>query len=144
MYTIDNKGCWIWDGAKDAAGYGFKKYQGKQWKAHRWMYTQHKGAIPEGKVLLHTCDNPSCVNPEHLRIGTHQDNSDDMFAKGRQPSTEWRKQHAAKVFTKDVQSKAGSAGRRALNAQRVVCQVCGAVGNPGTLGRWHKHAEGKV
>jgi hypothetical protein len=78
---LDN-GCWIWTGGKHRAGYG--AYHGIQ--AHRYSYTIHQGAIPDGLWVLHNCpagDNPSCVNPEHLYLGTVLDNNRDTHRKGR-------------------------------------------------------------
>jgi DNA-binding XRE family transcriptional regulator len=56
---------------------------GKGWWLHRYVYTQNFGEIPKGLVILHTCDEPSCMNIEHLRAGTQQDNLKDMLEKGR-------------------------------------------------------------
>jgi hypothetical protein len=76
--------CWIWTAAK-AAGYGQfmsdkKRYDG----AHRYSYRLHYGEFDESLFVLHKCDNKICVNPNHLFLGTQQDNIDDMIAKGRQ------------------------------------------------------------
>lgn len=75
--------CWLWKGAVKNK-YGKAVYRQKEWLAHRLSYEIHKGAIPEGLLVRHTCDNPLCVNPEHLLLGTHQDNSDDKLARNRQ------------------------------------------------------------
>lgn len=75
--------CWEWKGARTRGGYGRTKYKGEAWMAHRLMYTLTNGPIPDGMVLLHKCDNPCCVNPEHLSVGTQKDNMDDCRAKGR-------------------------------------------------------------
>lgn len=84
-YRKDDSGCWIWTASVAGKGYGQIKLPGqrKQIYAHRLSYMIHKGEDPGKKHICHTCDNPRCVNPEHLFIGTSQDNHDDMKAKGR-------------------------------------------------------------
>lgn len=76
--------CWLWQGGKDSCGYGRFMRSGKEIKAHREMYELFKGPIPVGAILLHSCDNPACVNPSHLTPGTHVANQQDKFMKGRQ------------------------------------------------------------
>lgn len=67
-------GCWIWIGDFQTSGYGRLKVFGSDVSAHRFSYELHKGPITDGMHILHTCDVKACVNPEHLREGTHQEN----------------------------------------------------------------------
>lgn len=78
-------GCWEWSGSKDNKGYGIlSSYKGgASIKAHRLSYEMANGEIPSGMVIRHKCDNPTCVNPSHLEIGTQKDNVRDMVARGR-------------------------------------------------------------
>lgn len=77
-----NSGCWLWHGSCCRDGYG-NFYDGKRViGAHRFSWQAHKGVIPGGLHILHKCDTPSCVNPDHLFLGTHTDNMRDMTAKG--------------------------------------------------------------
>jgi len=78
-----NNSCWTWIGNKNKQGYGYFGLNGKTWKAHRLVWVFAFGKIPGGIFVLHKCDNPMCVNPSHLFLGTHKDNMDDMVAKGR-------------------------------------------------------------
>ena len=83
---VDIKGpndCWEKQGWKDCDGYRFYCYQGREWRAHRLAYTFAKGPIPEGLVVMHSCDNTACCNPAHLSVGTQADNVHDMISKGR-------------------------------------------------------------
>lgn len=78
-------GCWIWTASTAGRGYGQIKIPGtrKQMYAHRLSYELYKGRIAPGKQLLHSCDNPRCVNPDHLSVGSSKDNHTDMKNKGR-------------------------------------------------------------
>lgn len=75
-------GCWLWT-ASTRSGYGAIKYNNKVEGAHRISYILYKGEINDGLFVCHTCDNPSCVNPDHLFLGSNSDNMKDAFDKGR-------------------------------------------------------------
>lgn len=75
------KGCWIFQGCKDKWGYGHMSLNGKRYQAHRFAYEMARGTIPPGKLILHSCDVPYCVNPAHLRVGTDADNVADKVAR---------------------------------------------------------------
>lgn len=82
--TADDNQCWLWQGSVNRHGYGAHRVDRKRLSCHRiaWMYPNY--IIPEGMFVCHSCDNPSCCNPKHLWIGTHQDNMNDMKKKKRQ------------------------------------------------------------
>jgi hypothetical protein len=76
-------GCWIWNGSRERAGYGWIFVREKKMAAHRLAYELFVGAIPVGLFVCHRCDNPPCVRPDHLFVGTREDNFRDMRQKGR-------------------------------------------------------------
>lgn len=82
-HVSKSNNCWEWTGCKDRQGYGRFKFQRKKAIASRVSYILFIGPIPYGICVLHHCDNPACVNPKHLWIGTMKDNSKDMKDKGR-------------------------------------------------------------
>jgi hypothetical protein len=81
--TRSTEGCWIWNGGREKAGYGWIFVRGKKMAAHRLGYELFVGIIPSGLFVCHHCDNPPCVRPDHLFLGTRQDNFRDMRQKGR-------------------------------------------------------------
>jgi hypothetical protein len=82
--------CLLWTGPRRSDGYGVFRYRGKRLKAHRVAYAVFNGAIPDGAYVLHRCDTPPCVNPDHLWLGDAAANARDMVAKGRH----WRQRAA--------------------------------------------------
>lgn len=86
QYIVDENGCWIWQGQL-TDGYGiihrWHKRSGYKHYAHTSSYQYHKGPIPDGLMVCHSCDVNNCINPDHLWLGTNQDNQLDSVAKGR-------------------------------------------------------------
>jgi hypothetical protein len=102
-----NTGCWLWTGATKELGYGVigrgRRGQGTE-KAHRVSWRLHYGDIPDGQCVCHRCDVPSCVNPEHLFLGSLGDNARDCVAKGRNfvPNNRGERAKWAKLTSADV------------------------------------------
>lgn len=101
---VDKRGndkCWEFTGFKNKDGYGImSKGHSKLGSAHRISYEMHIGIIPNGMVIMHSCDNPSCCNPAHLKIGTQNDNIQDMVSKKRNVSLS--KEKASKFSTEII------------------------------------------
>jgi hypothetical protein len=83
-YRITESGCWEWTAARGRKGYGRMGISSNRTAlAHRVSWELARGPIPDGALVLHSCDNPPCVNPDHLWLGSFGDNYNDMVKKGR-------------------------------------------------------------
>lgn len=94
--------CWIWKGATNAKGYGNLRDGHRTKLAHRASYEAFNGNILHGLCVLHTCDNRSCVNPDHLWQGTHEDNAKDRQKKGRSADRQGEKHGRAKLNENEI------------------------------------------
>jgi hypothetical protein len=102
-------GCWEWQRMLTSEGYGQLRVDGKMRLAHRIVYQVFVGTVPDGLLVCHRCDNPSCVRPEHLFLGTRSDNAQDMAAKGRGRCGKFqRRLTAAQVLEIREKYRAGS------------------------------------
>lgn len=93
-------GCWEWQGSTSGRGYGCMVPQKKKVLAHRFSYQLHCGSIPPGVLVCHHCDNPKCVRPDHLFLGTINDNNQDKKNKGR--CVRGHAVHTSKLTENDV------------------------------------------
>ena len=110
--------CWVWTGGKYQNGYGMFWYKGKNRGAHRIAWEINEGVDPGELAVLHHCDNPSCVRPSHLFLGTDSDNTKDMYSKVRDGAPEGETCHFAKLTESKVQ-KIRNQCREGLSVQVV-------------------------
>lgn len=95
-------GCWLWTASTNTSGYGqIINDFGKMKLASHISYEIYNGAIPDRLQVLHTCDNPLCVNPNHLWLGTHADNMQDRHDKGRDSMRKGHPSHPHRKMTKE-------------------------------------------
>jgi predicted XRE-type DNA-binding protein len=88
ILTANNELCWIWDASKDKDGYGLFRIENKNIRANRLSFFLYYRIDPCDNVVCHKCDNPTCVNPSHLFLGSHRDNINDCWSKGRKVKTD--------------------------------------------------------
>jgi hypothetical protein len=115
--------CWLWQASKNPEGYGHFQFEGRVIGAHRASYLLFRGEVPEGLLICHTCDNPACVNPDHLFLGDHQANADDKMRKGRHAEknqTHCRRGH--ELTPDNLYVKPGSGLRVCRHCARMVCR----------------------
>jgi hypothetical protein len=130
-HVIKSGGCWNWIGYQNRQGYGdfyirnITRHKKEHQLAHRFSWEIHNGPIPKGLYALHHCDNPSCVNPAHLFLGTKGDNNRDMAAKGRSRNGEkhgWAKITKSIVLSmRDKYKKGGTSYRKLAKEYGVSC-----------------------
>jgi hypothetical protein len=100
----DSHSCWEWQGYRQKRGYGIIGEMKRQILTHRCSWALTYGPVPDGKMVLHHCDNPPCVRPNHLFLGSQKDNSDDMIAKGRNRQPRGENSAHAVLTEDDVRS----------------------------------------
>lgn len=110
--------CWEWQGGKNNIGYGMIRDGKKMRTAHRVSYEEHNNVkIPKNLVTMHSCDNPGCINPQHLSLGTRKQNTQDMLSKGR-----------ANIF---------GAGPKGINVPQLTCIHCNKTLSKQMYARYH-------
>jgi len=121
-----SEGCSFWEGAKGGrCQHGQVVYKGKLYYAHRLSYTLTVGEIPEGKEVLHTCDNPSCIKPEHLYLGDQKDNVRDVIERGHFGTSKLSKEDVIDVLKSHYnnQETGASIARRYKVSQTAICEI---------------------
>ena len=91
--TDNDEECWVWATSRDTSGYALLWWEGQQRRAARLLCAERGDALAADLVVMHICDNPPCMNPKHLKIGTVQDNVLDAFSKGRRKGTKGQDSH---------------------------------------------------
>ena len=131
--------CWEWRGSRNSRGgeYGRFRTGGKAYLAHRWIYQELNGGISQRQVVRHDCDNPACVNPMHLQVGTQKQNMNDASVRGHM-SHFGERNSSAKLTTEQVQEI-----RSNTEASRVVAERYGVsksqINNIRRGGSWPDH-----
>lgn len=114
--TTQQGECLVWTGRRTYNGYGTICYSGRRLRCHRLSWTLAYGEIPDGLFVLHSCDNPPCIRPEHLFLGTAIDNVTDMMQKGRQARGD---KHRSRTHPETL-SRGEANGRAKLKTKQAV------------------------
>lgn len=134
---VDKTGdCWLWTGSLVGKGYGYFWLDGRMQRAHKVSFLLSGRTLLLGQEILHSCDNPPCVNPEHLSAGTHKENEEDKCAKERQsrgehrPTSKLNRQditriRESEVSTSDLSKELGGVlSTRVANSERDRVATC--------------------
>ena len=128
---VDKTGeCWIWTASKNKKGYGRFGFGSRAQLAHRVSWLLSNGEIPDGMLACHTCDNPPCVNPSHLWLGTQKDNVVDMSSKGRHGCT--KKTHCVHGHEYTIENTGTQ--KTAKNGFQRYCKECKRI----QTSKWHR------
>lgn len=137
FHPADPLACWQWKGAIALYGRGLFAYHKKTYQAHRAAWRLYRGEIPAGMCVLHSCDNPLCVNPDHLFIGTQADNLADMKAKGRdnRSGRKWTRPEIKAAIIREIQGASGEQIRALAQKYNLTVKSILRI-----AGRWEPHA----
>ena len=123
-WEVDSRGCWNWRGALNKKGYGALNFRGSHILPHRAAYQVWIGPIPDQFVVMHSCDNPRCINPEHLSVGTTADNNQDRDQQGRFNALKGSKNGNAKLSENDVREIRARYCRGVTTYQSLADEFC--------------------
>lgn len=147
FYVRKTSGCWLWTGATYPDGYGKLRRPGKygrEVRAHRLAYELQVGSIPPGLCVCHRCDNPLCVRPGHLWLGTHGDNTADKMQKGRWRGNSSLDRRAARAVRRAYARLPRGPGGKVING--ALAEMAARFGitsrHAGRIGRGEVWAEG--
>ena len=145
-YRVDpNKGCWLWQGTIQPNGYGTIKVFGNMVLAHRYSRELHCGPIPAGLEVMHSCDCKSCINPDHLLLGTHQQNMSAAKARGLMLSGSNHPCYGKESQHKGVRNKAAIQVRVCGKVYGSISEAERALGTSnGTVRLWLKNNPSKA
>lgn len=126
--TKQPDGCWEWDGCRNAKGYGVISIVDASVGTHKVAYELAYGKVPDGLCVLHRCDNPACVRPSHLFLGTKGDNNSDRASKGRNDDRRGANNTGAKLDEEKVKAiremlKQGGRSQKSIGEAFGVCQA---------------------